>query len=109
MIENMFNQNCLVSRPATSNVNGILTKSFTEIGTYACRADAPRSATENTKTGASDWLEDRRKLYLEKSADIRKNDRVTLDAENYRVVNCASMRGLTEEVLYVVCEITNWK
>jgi len=108
MIENMFNQKCVISRPTLTSPDGIATKNFTEIGTYACRLGGLKTTSENTKTGASDWLGDRRSLYLSKEAEVQKNDRITLDGENYRVVNYAKNYGLTEAI-FSTCEIINWK
>lgn len=108
MIENMFNQNCTIQRPTSTNVNGILTKNFTEIGTYKCRLDGLRVANENTKTGANDWVGDRRRIYLERSANVQKNDKLSLDGDQYRVVNLANTSGM-QRVEFITCEIINWK
>lgn len=108
MIENMFNQTCTISRPSTTNVNGIATKSFTEIGSYACRIGGLKTTSENTKSGASDWLGDRRKIYLSKEVSVQKNDRLTLEGDNFRIVNFAKMRDM-HNVIFVTCEIINWK
>ena len=108
MIENMFNVTCTVSRPTTTSVNGIRTKSFTEVGDYSCRLGALGSMSENNKNGASDWVGDGRSLYLPKDADVQKDDRVTVEGENWKVVNASKVRGMSE-VVYVVCKIINWK